>query len=132
MLKGLSMCKQRAVVQKIVDHNEVNGFGVELAQAQMEDYVAMDRKVTRIEKDVSSIKKEQKKQGEMLARQGGQIDLIVQYINSPADEERKDGIVWQQIKSIAKTPMGKILILLVIGCVALAGQRIFELIGLIK
>ena len=126
------MCKQRAVVQKIVEHNEVNGFGVELAQAQMEDYVAMDRKVSRIEKDVSSIKKEQKKQGEMLARQGGQIDMIVQYINSPAEEERKDGIVWQQIKSIAKTNMGKILILLIIGCIALAGQRILELIGLIK
>ncbi len=126
------MCKQRAVVQKIVEHNEVNGFGVELAQAQMEDYVAMDRKVTRIEKDVSSIKKEQKKQGEMLARQGGQIDMIVQYINSPAEEERKDGIIWKELKNIAKTPMGKILILLVIGCVALAGQRIFELIGLIK
>lgn len=126
------MCKQKAVVQKIVENNKVNGFGVELAQAQMQDYVAMDRKVSKIEKDVSSIKKEQKKQGEMLARQGGQIDMIVQYINSPAEEERKDGIIWKEIKSIGKTPMGKILILLIIGCIALAGQRIFELIGLIK
>ena len=133
------MCKQRAVVQKIVEHNEVNGFGVELARAQMEDYVAMDRKISRVEKDVSAMKKEQKRQGEMqvrqgemLAKQGGQIDLIVQYINSPAEEERKDGIVWQQIKSIAKTPMGKIIILLMVGCIALAGQRIFELLGLIN
>lgn len=132
MLKGLSMCKQRTVVQKIVEHNEVNGFGVELAQAQMEDYVAMDRKVSRIEKDVSSIKKEQKKQGEMLARQGGQIDMIVKYINSPAEEERKDGIIWKEIKNIAKTSMGKIIIVLMLGCIALSGQRIFELIGLIK
>lgn len=126
------MCKQRTVVQKIVEHNEVNGFGVELARAQMEDYVAMDRKISRVEKDVSAMKKEQKRQGEMLAKQGGQIDIIVQYINSPAEEERKDGIVWQQIKSIAKTPMGKIIILLVVGCVALAGQRILELLGLIQ
>ena len=126
------MCKQRAVVQKIVEHNEVNGFGVDLAQAQMEDYVTMNRKVSRIEKDVSAIKKEQQKQGEMLARQGGQIDLIAQYINSPAEEERKDGIIWKELKSIAKTPMGKIIILLVIGCIALAGQRILELIGVIQ
>ena len=126
------MCKQRAVVQKIVEHNEVNGFGVELARAQMEDYVAMDRKISRVEKDVSAMKKEQVRQGEMLAKQGGQIDLIVQYINSPAEEERKDGIVWQQIKSITKTPMGKIIILLMVGCIALAGQRILELMGLIN
>lgn len=126
------MCKQRAVVQKIVEHNEVNGFGVELAQAQMEDYVAMDKKVSRIEKDVGGIKKDMSAMKVEQARQGGQIDLIVQYINSPAEEERKDGIVWQQIKSIAKTPTGKILIILMLGCVALAGQRILELIGLVK
>ena len=126
------MCKQRAVVQKIVANNEVNGFGVELAEAQMEDYVAMNRKVIKIDKDVAFIKKEQKRQGEMLARQGGQIDLIVKYINSPVEEERKDAIFWRQLKSIFKTPMGKILVLLAVGCIALAGQRILELFGLIK
>jgi trans-2-enoyl-CoA reductase len=126
------MCEQRAVVEKIVEHNEVNGFGVELAQAQMKDYIAMDRKVTKIDKDVAFIKKEQKRQGEMLARQGGQIDLIVNRLNSPIEAERKDAIFWQQIKSIAKTPTGKVMILLMIGSVALAGQRILELLGLIK
>lgn len=126
------MCKQRAVVQKIVERNEVNGFGVELAQAQIEDYVATDRKVSRIKKDIGGIKKDMSAMKVEQARQGGQIDLIVQYINSPAEEERKDGIVWQQIKSIAKTPMGKILIILMLGCVALAGSRILELLGIIK
>lgn len=126
------MCKQRAVVEKIVANNEVNGFGVELAQAQMEDYVVINKKVTKIDKDVAFIKKEQKRQGEMLARQGGQIDLIVKYINSPVEEERKDAIFWRQIKSIGKTTTGKFIIVLMIGSVALAGQRILELIGLIK
>ena len=126
------MCKQKAVVQKIVEQNEVNGLGVELAQAQMEDFVAMDRKVIKIQKSVASIIKEQKRQGEMLARQGGQIDIIVSHLNSPAEEERKNGIIWGEIKSLSKTSMGKVLILLVLGCFALAGQRIFELIGLIK
>ena len=126
------MCKQKAVVKKIIENNEVNGFGVELAEAQMEDYITMNKKVSRIEKDVCGIKKDMSAMKVEQARQGGQIDLIVQYINSPAEEERKDGIVWQQIKSIAKTPMGKILIILMLGCVALAGQRILELIGLVK
>jgi len=126
------MCKQRAVVQKIIEHSEVNGFGVELAQAQMEDYVAMDRKISRVEKDVCAMKKDMSAMKTEQARQGGQIDLIVQYINSPAEDERKDGIVWQQIKNIAKTPTGKIFIMLMLGCIALSGQRILELLGIIK
>ena len=68
----------------------------------------------------------------MLARQGGQIDLIVSRLNSPVEEERKDAIFWQQIKSIGKTTTGKFIIVLMIGSIALAGQRILELIGLIK
>lgn len=126
------MCRQRAVVEKIVANNEVNGFGVELAQAQMEDYVAMDKKVSRIEKDVSSIKKEQKKQGEMLAKLGGQMELVINRMNSPVDAERADGIFWKQVKDMLKTTTGRIIILLIIGCVGLAGQRILELLGLIK
>jgi hypothetical protein len=132
MLKGKAMCNQLDVLKKVREKGEVNGYATELAEAQAMDYIRMNKKVTKIEKDVTSIKKEQKKQGEMLARQGGQIDLIAQYINSPAEDERKDGIVWKEIKSIAKTPMGKIIILLVLGCVALAGQRILELMGLIQ
>lgn len=126
------MCNQLDVLKKVREKGQVNGYATELAEAQAMDYIRMNKKVTKIEKDVTSIKKEQKKQGEMLARQGGQIDLIAQYINSPAEDERKDGIVWKEIKSIAKTPMGKIIILLVLGCVALAGQRILELMGLIQ
>ena len=66
------------------------------------------------------------------ARQGGQIDLIVKRLNSPVEEERKDAIFWQQVKSIGKTTTGKIIILLMVGSIALAGQRILELLGLIK
>ena len=126
------MCKQRIVVEKIIEHNEVNGFGVELAKAQMEDYVAMNKKITRVEKDVSLIKKEQKRQGEILARQDGKIDMIVQYINSPAEDERKDGLVWREIKRFVSTPLGRAIILLCMFCLGLSGQRIMELTGIIS
>lgn len=126
------MCKQRAVVQKIVENNEVNGFGVDLAQAQMEDYVTMNKKVSNIEKVVSSMKKEQKRQGEMLARQGGQIDLLVQRMNSPVEEERINGVVWSEIKKFLNTSFGKTIIILLIFCLGLTGQRILELTGLVS
>ena len=126
------MCQQLEILEKIRKAGEMNGFAVDLAEAQAKDYLRMNKQVGGIKKDVSSIKKEQKKQGEMLARQGGQIDLIVKYINSPVEDERKDAIFWRQIKSIGKTTTGKFIIVLMIGSIALAGQRILELIGLIK
>lgn len=126
------MCAQMEVLKKVREKGKVNGYDVDLAEAQMKDYIRMDKKVANIEKDVSGIKKDMSAMKVEQARQGGQIDFIVRYINSPADEERKDGIIWKELKNIAKTPMGKIIILLVIGCIALAGQRILELLGVIK
>ena len=71
------MCQQLEILEKIREKGKVNGYDIDLAEAQAKDYIRMDKKVGKIEKAVASIKKEQKKQGEMLARQGGQIDLIV-------------------------------------------------------
>lgn len=126
------MCQQLEILEKIRQKGKVNGYDIDLAEAQARDYIRMDKKVGKIEKDVASIKKEQSRQGMMLAKQGGQIDLIVKYINSPAEQERKDGIVWNELKTIMKTPMGKIIVLLAIGCIGLAGQRILELFGIIQ
>lgn len=126
------MCQQLEILEKIREKGRVNGYDIDLAEAQARDYIRMNKKVGKIEKDVASIKKEQSRQGEMLAKQGGQIDLIVKYINSPAEQERKDGIVWNELKAIMKTPMGKIIVLLAIGCIGLAGQRILELFGIIQ
>lgn len=126
------MCEQIKILEKIREHGEMNGFAVDLAEAQAKDYIRMDKKVGRIEKDVDGIKKDIRALLENQARQGGQIDLIVKRLNSPVDEERKDGLVWQQIKSIFKTTTGKIIILLLIGCIALSGDKILQLFGLIK
>ena len=126
------MCEQMAVLKKIRDKGEINGHGVELAEATAKDYMLMNRKVARIEKDVSSIKKEQKKQGEMLAELKGEVGVIVKYISSPAEEERKNGIVWSEIKRFAKTPLGKTIILLFFFCLGLSGQRIMELTGIVS
>ena len=126
------MCQQLEILEKIRKKGRVNGYDIDLAEAQAKEYIRMDKKVGKIEKDVASIKREQTRQGQMLAKQGGQIDLIVKYINSPAEEERKEGIVWHEFKNMAKTPLGKIIIILILGSVALAGQRILELLGLIQ
>lgn len=126
------MCKQKAVIAKIQKAGKLNGFAIELSEAQMQDYLMLKHDVDSVKTSVNAIKKEQKKHGEILAKLGGQIDLIVNRLNSPIEAERKDAIFWQQIKSIAKTPTGKIIIILMLGCVAMAGDKILQLIGLIK
>lgn len=121
----IKMCEQMKVIRKIRKAGEMNGFAVELSEAQVKDYMALKRDVDSVRESVAAIKIEQ-------ARQGGMIEAIFNRLNSPVEQERKDGIFWYQIKSMLTTVTGKIFILLIIGCIALAGQRILELIGLIK
>ena len=125
------MCAQIEVLKKIREQGKVKGYDVVLAEAQARDYLMINKKVGKIEKDVSSMKKEQKRQGELLAELNGQMKLVVARMNSPVDEERKNGIVWAELKAFLKTPLGKIIFLLAFGCVGLAGQRVLELLGII-
>lgn len=126
------MCQQLEILEKIREKGKVNGYDVDLAEAQAKDYIRMDKKVGAIEKDVRLMKKDLRVVLENQARQGGQIDIIVKRLDSPVEEERKDAIFWRQIKGMLSTTTGKIFILLAFGCIGLAGQRILELIGLIK
>lgn len=119
------MCAQMDVLKKIRKAGKMNGYAVELAEAQVQDYITLKRDVDSVKESVSAIKTEQ-------AVQGGKLDLIIQRLNSPVEQEREDGIFWNQIKSLLKTTTGKIILLLLLGSIALAGQRILELIGLIK
>lgn len=119
------MCAQLDVLKKIRKKGKVNGYDVDLAEAQAKDYIAMKNRLDNIEADVSAIKTEQ-------AVQGGKLDLIIQRLNSPIEEERKNGIIWAELKAIMKTPMGKLLVLLAIGCIGLAGDKILQLFGVIS
>ena len=125
------MCAQIEVLKKIREQGKVKGYDVVLAEAQARDYLMINKKVGKIEKDVSCMKKELKRQGELLAELNGQMKLVVARMNSPVDEERKNGIVWAELKAFLKTPLGKIIFLLAFGCVGLAGQRVLELLGII-
>ena len=116
------MCAQMEVLKKIRKAGKMNGYATELAEAQAQDYVTFRKEFKEF---AASVTKRQ-------IEQGAQLELVVKYINSPAEQERKDGIFWCQIKSLLKTATGKIILLLMIGCIGLAGQRILELLGLIK
>ena len=125
------MCKQLKVLEKIHEEGKMNGYAVELAEAQAMDYEKMNKRMSNIEKDLSHLKKSFAASLKEQARQGGMIEAIFKRINSPVEEERKNGIIWSEIKNIMKTPMGRIIVVLAVGCLALAGEKIIELLRLI-
>lgn len=126
------MCEQLKVLEKIHKEGKMNGYAVELAEAQAMDYDKMNKRMSNIEKDLSHLKKSFAASLKEQARQGGMIEAIFKRINSPVEEERKNGIIWSEIKNIMKTPMGRIIVVLAVGCLGLAGEKIIELLRLIQ
>ena len=116
------MCAQMEVLKKIRKAGKMNGYATELAEAQAEDYVTFRKEFKEF---ATSVK-------EWQIKQDAQMELVIKYINSPADQERKEGLVWGELKKLAQSPLGKLIIILFVFCLGLAGQRIMELTGLIK
>lgn len=125
------MCEQFKVLEKIHKEGKMNGYAVELAEAQATDHEKMTKRMSRMEKDISHLKNSFTASLKEQARQGGIIEAIFKRINSPVEEERKNGIIWSEIKSIMKTSTGKVIMILAIGCIGLAGEKIIELLRLI-
>lgn len=116
------MCAQLEILEKIRKKGKVNGYDVDLAEAQAKDYMAMKKRLDNIESDVASIKTEQ-------AVQGGKLDLIIQRLNSPVEEERLHGAYWHAFQVIMKSPKTWIAIVILIFLIAMTGQEIKNILG---
>lgn len=116
------MCAQIDVLKKIRKKGKVNGYDVDLAEAQAKDYVTMKQRVETIESDVSAIKN-------TLVEHGTKLDLIIARLNSPVEQERLDGQKWNLITSIAKHKTAWVILALVLVAFALAGDRMASLVG---
>lgn len=111
------VCAQFDILKKIRKKGKVNGYDIELAEAQAKDYIAMKNRLDNIEADVASIKTEQ-------AVQGGKLDLIIQRLNSPVEKERLDGQKWNLLTSIAKHKSAWIILIIFLISIAFAGEKI--------
>lgn len=115
------MCVQLDVLKKIRKKGKVNGYDIDLAEAQAKDYLAMKARLDNIESDVSAIKTEQ-------ARQGGMIEAIFNRLNSPIEQERLDGQKWNILTSIAKHRSAWVILIVVLISFALAGNRLVNIL----
>ena len=116
------MCEQKRVFKKIKAKGRVNGYDVELAEAQMHDYMTLKRDVDTVREDVSVIKTEQ-------AVQSTKLDLIIQRLNSPVEQERKAGAAFLELKNIFSSWRGWAIIIFFLMSIALAGDKILQLTG---
>ena len=112
------MCAQMDVLKKIRKAGKMNGYATELAEAQAEDYVTFRKEFKEF---ATSVK-------EWQIKQDAQMDLVIKYINSPAEQERKDGIVWHEVSKAFKSWKGWVLIILFIMCIAMSGERLLQLL----
>lgn len=112
------MCAQMDVLKKIRKAGKMNGFATELAEAQAEDYMTFRKEFKEF---ASTVK-------EWQIKQDAQMELVIKYINSPAEQERKDGIVWHEIKGAIKSWKGWCLIVFFLITVALAGEKVLQLL----
>lgn len=100
----------------------MNGFAVELAEAQVQDYMTLKRDVDSVKSAVAEIKTEQ-------ARQGGMIEAIFNRLNSPVEKERQAGAAWMELKNLLSSWKGWAIIIFILMSVALAGDKILQLTG---
>lgn len=122
------MCAQLEILKKIREKGETNGFAVDLAEAQMKDYVDMNQKVAKIEKTVSGIQKDLASVKTEQARQGGMIEAIFNRLNSPVDEERLAGQKWNLLTSVAKHKSAWVILTLFLFSFSFAGERIANIL----
>ena len=122
------MCAQLDVLKKIRKAKKVNGYGVELAEAQIEDYLAMTKDIQNLKQDVSAIKETQIEQGKVQAEHGAKLDLIIARLNSPVEQERLDGQKWNLLTSIAKHKSAWVILTIFAISFALAGEKLARIL----
>lgn len=115
------VCAQFDVLKKIRKKGKVNGYDIELAEAQAKDYIAMKTRLDNIETDVNAIK-------EVQIEHGTKLDLIIQRLNSPVEKERLDGQKWNILTSIAKHKSAWIILIIFFISIALSGEKIARII----
>ena len=119
------MCAQIDVLKKIRKKGKVNGYDVDLAEAQAKDYMAMKTRLDNIETDVASIKEEQ-------ARQGGMIEAIFNRLNSPVEQERLQGAYWRALATVSKSKVFWLVVIVLVFLIAMTGNEIKSLLGWIQ
>ena len=116
------MCEQAKVLTKIKKAKRVtNNLIMELSEAQVQDYITLKHDVDSVKTDVSAIKTD-------MAVVKSNVDLIVQRLNSPVEQERIDGQKWNLLTSITKNKVAWVILIIFLISIAFAGEKIVSIL----
>lgn len=125
------MCFQLKVLKKIQAKGRINGYDMELAEAQAKDFIRLNDKITALEQEFKAFRMDLDEIKTNQQVMSGNIQLIVQRLNGPVDEERRAGAVLSEFKSIVKSWKAWVLMILVIMAIALAGEKLLQLLSFV-
>lgn len=114
------MCAQLDILKKIRKAGKMNGFAIDLAEAQAKDFVMVKQRVEAIEADVASIKATQ-------VEHGTKLDLIIQRLNSPVEQEREAGQKWNLLVSITKHKTAWVILTVCLLSFVMAGDKMVSI-----
>ena len=130
------MCQQMRVLEKVRQAGEINGFGVELAEAQAQDFMSLNRQVNSLVKKNTAMEKRQIEQGKALDEQAktlayitGKVEFLVKQATSPLDEERIQGAYWRALATVMKSKTMWLVLVIIIFLIAMTGSEIKHLLG---
>lgn len=110
------------VLKKIRKIGKVNGFSMELAEAQVKDYMSLKRDVDSIKGTVAQILTQQ-------AVQDKKTDLIIQRLNSPVEQERIEGAYWRALSTVMKSKTMWLVLIILVFLIAMTGNEVKHLLG---
>ena len=125
------MCFQLKVLKKIRAKGRINGYDMELAEAQAKDFIRLNDKITTLEQEFKAFRMDLDEIKTNQQVMSGNIQLIVQRLNGPVDEERRAGAVLSEFKGIVKSWKAWVLMILVIMAIALAGEKLLQLLSFV-
>lgn len=125
------MCFQLKVLKKIQAKGRINGYDMELAEAQAKDFIRLNDKITALEQEFKAFRMDLDEIKTNQQVMSGNIQLIVQRLNGPVDEERRAGAVLSEFKGIVKSWKAWVLMILVIMAIALAGEKLLQLLSFV-
>lgn len=121
VIGGGAVCKQLDLLKKLRRKKTISTDMIDLAEAQAQDYVEMNKRLTNIESKVSEIESG-------VARIDGKLDALMQQVNGPAEAERVDGIKWRTFTNWTKTKTFWIMVIIVVLAFMFAGPDLGKLL----
>lgn len=123
------------VTKKIQEANQINGYGVEMVVAIQRAFTEQKKNIKQLDARIEQMERNNATFYSDINSKFSDLQASIDETKTSVDKYHADAIklsVWQQVfHSLFATWTGRIIIVISIGAIALAGQRILEILKLV-